>query len=950
MENSILKRRLTRSVSHASAAILLFGSVLGMSSCEDDLLTGTPSWLGSSIYEELERRDSFQITLALINDPDLTETNYPDMLRRTGSMTLFVAGDAAWNRYLRTRGLTSVHQLSKAEKKNLLKAAMINNAYLIELLSNTPGNPPSEGACLRRASRVDMTDSIPVLPASQFPAVNPIRVNDKGEQVDYWAEVRGRDNILIYDDNNATPMVHFLPDFMVKNDLKNADVEKLTNGKSSDVNHTSYINGRKVIEQDVTCQNGYIHVLEDVPEQLQNMAQIIHSKPQFSIFSELLDRWSYPQFLSVQTVDGQSDSLFVRRYFNKGHQDHSLNKVEETNITVSAVLNLDPGWNRYRLDTNNTGVSFANDAAAMFVPTNEWMDYYLHHEGAAIGSKYGYDWRNVPDNVVLPFLNNCMKASFISSAPSKFANVKNTASEPMGIELSDVDSCFMACNGVIYQLGKVFVAPEHQSVLFPVTLRADQDLSIINQAITDSRYSQNDISSTQWRIFEYQAYLNSMSSSYSYLIPQDTAFAVVIDPYSIFEKKPIGIRYFLDSSSSLPVRGQAFTAQLDSTTMEYVVTEDLAPNAQQPTAMGFVNNRMTDLMENAIVIHGLRGSQTFRPGQNVYLNKAGAPVFVRFEGDRVTGLAGSYHYERGEWIPVAPGLIFDQTESGNGVSYVLPSIPASTLTSPYAALHDIEKHPEFSVFASLLTASCSFMGSEINGHPTMDYGFTNMGNYHYTIWVPTNESVQALIDSRKLPTWDTFQEWENLKDSLTEFMNWMDTEYKNKRFDEDIYEVRQAEIDSLTRMATNNQTHIRNVIEDFLRYHIQDGSVYIGGADSTGLYETAVLDTAMSRFRRLDVSNVGGSITVQSVRPDGSKGETAHVIQGPSSNVVSRQYLFTRSNRYIYSSSYVVLHSIDNVLQYSPEQFLPADFPQPTYPEWLEQWLTEQSNSNTKRR
>jgi len=945
MENSILKRRLARGAGHASAALLLVGAVLSMSSCEDDLLTGTPSWLGSSIYEELESRGNFQTTLALINDPDLSETNYPEMLRRTGSMTLFVADDAAWNRYLSARGISSVNRLPKAEKKNLLKAAMINNAYLIELLSNTPGDPPTEGACMRRASRVDVTDSIPVMHADEFPIINPVRVNDKGEQVDYWAAVRDREEILIYYDNNPIPMVHFLPDFMVKNDLGNADVEKLTNGSASDVNHTSYINGRKVIEQDITCQNGYIHVLEEVPEQLDNMAQIIHSKPQFSIFSELLDRWSYPQFLSVQTADGKSDSLFVKRYFNNGHQDHSLNQIDESNTTVSTVLTLDPGWNRYRLNTNNTGVSFANDGAAMFVPTNEWMDYYLHHDGAAIGAKYDYDWRNVPDNVVLPFINNCMKASFISSAPTKFGNVKNTAAEPMGIALEDVDSCFMACNGVIYQLNKVFVAPEHQSVLFPVTLRADQDLSIVNQAITDSRYNKVDIGSAAWRIFEYQAYLNSMSSSYSFLIPQDTAFAAVIDPYSIFEKKPIGIRYFLDSSSSLPVRAQAYNAELDSTTMEYVITDQLAPNSQQPTAMAFVNNRITDLMENVIVIHGLRGTQTFHPGQTVYLNKAGAPVFVRFEGDKVTGVAGTYHYERGEWIPVESELIFDQTESGNGVSYVIPSIPSSTITSPYAALHDAEKHPDYSTFANLLTASCSFMGSEISGHPTMDFGFTNMANYHYTIWVPTNESVQALIDSGKLPTWETMEEWANLKDSLTEYQNWMDAEYRAKQFDEELYEQRQAEIEDLTDRATAYQSRIRDVIENFIRYHIQDGSVYIGGPDSTGVYETAVLDTAMSRFRRLDVSNQGGSITVKDI-----KGNIAHVIPGANSNVVSRQYLFTRANRYIYASSYVVLHSIDRVLEYADEQFLPDDFPQPTYPEWLQQWLTEQSNSNTKRR
>lgn len=946
MENSILKRRLARGASHASAALLLMCASWGLSSCEDDLLTGTPSWLGSSIYEELESRGNFKTTLALINDPDLSETNYPEMLRRTGSMTLFVADDAAWERYLSTRGVTSVNQLTKAEKKNLLKAAMINNAYLIELLSNTPGDPPTEGACLRRASRVDMTDSIPVMKSTEYPVINPIRVNDKGEQVDYWAEVRDRESILIYPDNNPIPMVHFLPDFMLKNDLSNTDVEKLTNGKADDVNHTSYINGRKVIEQDVTCQNGYIHVLDEVPEQLQNMAEIIHSKPQFSIFAELLDRWSYPQFLSVQTEDGKSDSLFVKRYFNNGHQDHSLNQIEETNTTVGAVLSLDPGWNRYRLNTNNTDVSFVNDAAAMFVPTNDWMEYYLHHDGSAIGAKYGYDWRNVPDNVVLPFLNNCMKASFVSTAPTKFANVKNTASEPMGIELADVDSCFMACNGVIYQLGKVFVAPEHQSVLFPATLRADQDLSIIHQAITDSRYSNVSLSSAQWRIFEYQAYINSMSSTYSFLIPQDSALAAVIDPYSLFEKKPIGIRYYLDSGNqTFPVRAQAFNAEMDSTTMQYKITSQLAPTAQQPNSLPFVNNRLTDLMENIIVIHGTRGAQTFHPGQTVYRNKAGAPVFVRFEGDKVTGLAGSYHYERGEWIPVDPELIFDQTESGNGVAYVIPSIPMSTITSPYGALHDAEKHPEFSLFASLLTPSCSFIGSEINSHPTMDYGFNNMGNYHYTIWVPTNESVQALIDSRKLPTWDTFQEWANLKDSLAEYQNWMDVEYRANRFPEEDYEVRQTEITDLTNKATSYQETIRSVIENFLRYHIQDGSVYLGSEDGNSLYETAAIDTAMSRFRRLTIDNVGGNITIQDLM-----GNTAHVIVGNNSNVVSRQYLFTRANRYIYGSSYVVLHSIDRTLQYAQEQFLPDGFPEPTYPEWLEQWLIEQANSNTKRR
>ena len=100
MENSILKRRLVNRASRTFAALLLLGGTMGMSSCKDDLLTGTPEWLGSSIYEELEERGQFTQTLALINDPDLADAHYPELLRLTGSMTIFVADDAAWQRFL----------------------------------------------------------------------------------------------------------------------------------------------------------------------------------------------------------------------------------------------------------------------------------------------------------------------------------------------------------------------------------------------------------------------------------------------------------------------------------------------------------------------------------------------------------------------------------------------------------------------------------------------------------------------------------------------------------------------------------------------------------------------------------------------------------------------------------------------------------------------------------
>ena len=212
MENSILKRRLAKGASAAFGALLLFGGTMSFSSCKDELLTGMPEWLGSSIYEELEERGQFTQTLALINDPDLADAHYPELLRLTGSMTVFVADDAAWGRYLSKRGLTSVSQLSKAEKKTLLKASMINSAYLIELLDNVPNGStdPSEGVCMRRESRVELEDTIPVLKDTDYPVINPNRVTEDGEQIDYWADVRDKKSIKIFKDATEAPMMHFL--------------------------------------------------------------------------------------------------------------------------------------------------------------------------------------------------------------------------------------------------------------------------------------------------------------------------------------------------------------------------------------------------------------------------------------------------------------------------------------------------------------------------------------------------------------------------------------------------------------------------------------------------------------------------------------------------------------------------------------------------------------------
>ena len=67
-----------------------------MFSCSDDydLDDNKPSFLGGSIYDELEARGNFKYTLRLINDLD-----YADVLAKTGSKTIFAANDAAYEKF-----------------------------------------------------------------------------------------------------------------------------------------------------------------------------------------------------------------------------------------------------------------------------------------------------------------------------------------------------------------------------------------------------------------------------------------------------------------------------------------------------------------------------------------------------------------------------------------------------------------------------------------------------------------------------------------------------------------------------------------------------------------------------------------------------------------------------------------------------------------------------------
>ena len=843
-------------------AVAICGLLMGasvLSSCDDDILTGQPSWLGNSIYERLQEDGTYQTTLRLIDD-----LGQKEVLSRTGSKTLFVADDNAYAEWFRTNswGVRSYEQLSESQKKLLLNNSMVNNAYLIELLSNLSGNPPQEGMCMRRATAASEFDSVSVLLPSQMP------------NTAVWDKHREKKNgILILKDATASPMIHFMPAFMHTNQITDQDLTILTNGESNSISD-AWVNGKKVVDRDITCKNGYIQKVSGVIESSSNIAEILRQHPNMSLWSHLIDRYSAPYYSEAASRSwyektGSLDSVYVLRYFSDLAYNRAPNGLQQDpdGEAVEATLVYDPGWNQYYNygATTNSGIS--NDAAVMIVPRDEALQYWWEHDGKVLQDEYK-EWDSIPDLVLAELLNVNMLNSFTSSVPSKFGSILNDAKMEMGVKPEHIDSCFMGCNGVVYLSNHVFAPSAYSSVSFPALIHQDV-MSIIYWAVDQ---------------YDFSPYLNSMESYYSFFIPTNNAMLYYIDPTTYGQPIQTLYEFYWDPKALKEnrVKARRYQIIIDPATGGYTIGGSLgnATTAQ-------IRNRLTDLIDMLIVVGDVES------GQQLYKTKGGSVIKVTNAGKSgAMTVSGGYQMEQDK--PITISTIYDQSTSGNGKSYVMEDgLIQGASKSVYATLKD---HPEMSLFLDMLSGNdedstkynllISQDGNYRCVDPTNNYNIRLFDKYNYTVYVPSNEAIQQLIDQGYLPTWDDYE--------AQTLEAWGDN-------------------DAQLRAA---RAAIRNRIFNFVRYHIQDNAVYIGSDPVSQMrFETAKLNPVNQRFFSLEVNAGASSLTVTD-----QLGNTRHVNTNRGLyNNVCREYWFSGSgnNMSINSASDAVVHLIDGVLLYN---------------------------------
>ena len=193
---------------------------------------------------------------------------------------LFVADDEAFERFFNSANdwnIKSYEDLSQVQKNLILKFSMVNNAYLIETLSNYNSGGLQEGAAMRRTTAVSMMDTVRYMAPSQIP------------QKKYWANsYRNQKGLYIWEDHTDWTMVYFLQKQLSRASITNDDIEVIL-GVSREYDD-AHIFDKKVVERDITCKNGYLNILNDVLIPPANMAQHINKTATTSIFSDQLDK------------------------------------------------------------------------------------------------------------------------------------------------------------------------------------------------------------------------------------------------------------------------------------------------------------------------------------------------------------------------------------------------------------------------------------------------------------------------------------------------------------------------------------------------------------------------------------------------------------------------------------------------------------------------------------
>lgn len=722
-----MTNRLSKWSRRSSQVVCLLAACGLMYACKDEFTLDDekPSWLNSSIYESLQNRGNFKTYLRLLSDKDVNSANarpLSEVLSRTGSKTVFVANDEAWQKFFEHNATlpeanpwhsaTSYENLSQAQKKLLIHTSMLNNSIVMENLASSEAsgsNSPVRGEYMRRYTDVVVTDSITYVPSNQLPvSYSPV---DK----DYWwrfREENGGKGLYMVTDNTPSMMLHFTSEHLTKNTVTDEDFaifmgqERVT----SDV----HIYGSKLVEKDGVCENGYVNVTDAPLCPVASMAEVIRTNGKTNIFSHMLDRYSAPFYdktLSESYHDLHQefeDSIFIKRYVSDngyGHRkwayepgplgttDKYMPYKDDTSKDIIPSLKFDPAWNGLYDE-----VRVEKDMASMFIPSDEALwKYFTQGGGLQLIETYGdpnmvyesvddlyKNIDNIPLGTLQSLINIIMIRSFVGSVPSKMTKLRDDAQEQLfyAEDIEKIDTCLLASNGAVYIMSDIYGPADYTSVTSPAYISKTNN--IIKWAIYDQTYMG----------LNYYAYLKAMQSEFTFFLPSDSALLYYYDPTSMKSRTPRVMQLsYKNKTFPIEARNYNYYGLYNSTADNPAGTIGRAITGQGGTVQqGEITNRLKDILESHTIVHD--GTNPIDGEDEYFLSKNGNAIkVVRDENGHVIKAMGGFQLENQrqhintEIVGVTECDVTKPFEGlKNGQTYVMDSPLVPTFRSVYSIL------------------------------------------------------------------------------------------------------------------------------------------------------------------------------------------------------------------------------------------------------------------------
>jgi uncharacterized surface protein with fasciclin (FAS1) repeats len=408
--------RMKKSILRGSFILfVLAGFNIGCRKQALDKFYNPPSNLAQPIYQQLAARGNFKSLLALVD-----KAGYKSTLRDAGYWTFFAPTDSAFQVWFKNSGHPDIASIDSATARAIVQYLLVFNGATKSDLANYQSNTGTvpDLAFKRRTAYYTGFYKDTSYGGQAYLAVASNR-NSTGGGIPY-----------ISTDNNNKYITYFTDIYFGTHNLSAYDYNYFY--PSSPYSGFNVADAR-VLEKDITAQNGVIHIIDKVITPTQSIDEYLRNKPQYSEFRKLLEKYMV-QFISnlsastkYNLITGLNNQVVVKVY--------------------STLLPYSPNNENFLKVEDNDG---QKDGWSIFVPTNTALDNYIN----TVLLQHYASLDSLPAQVIADLLNSHMWPTTLW--PSKFTTTYNALGEPAKLTPStDIIDPKVLSNGIFYGTNKV---------------------------------------------------------------------------------------------------------------------------------------------------------------------------------------------------------------------------------------------------------------------------------------------------------------------------------------------------------------------------------------------------------------------------------------------------------------------------------------------------------------